>query len=229
MTDWKKIYEEFDKLTGEEVNRLEDVFKAVPKERLSGYFLANPYAKKVFEEKLKLKVPPVTPVCPKCGGELKELTRVPIFIKDPLRLTAEEEYTRAERGIPLPTTHMELIEVPPTMKVWRCEKCEALFERDARGRLIERFPEFVYRKILREWRAIEKRVAPPTPAVPTVRPPTRPPTALKPPAIGPIPWRRYVKKIDDVTWWKKMTAEERKKIDDEYLRLVEEYRKGGVE
>lgn len=66
------------------------------------------------------------------------------------------------------------------------------------------------------------------PPTPTVRPARPREIVLKPPAIGPHEWIKYVKKIDDVTWFKKMTEEERKKILDEYVRLCEEYERGEV-
>lgn len=225
MTDWKRIYEDFDKLVGEEVDRLEELFKAIPKERLSAYFIANPYAKKVYEEKLRLELPPVKEACPIDGTPLNEVKRVPLFIRDPLRLSSEEEYLRAKMGLPLPTVHMEMIDVPPTMKVLICgAEPPHYFERDAAGKLVERNSEYIYRKILRE-RAKLERIFPEEEAPPTIRPriskvPRE--ALLEPPDVSPHDWIKYVKKIDDVTWWKKMTAEERKKILDEYERLCRE-------
>lgn len=229
MIDWKRIYNEFGKLTFEEVEKIRELFKKIRKERLETYFSKNPYAEKVFKEKLKLKfeipaklLPPVPEYCPICGGKLKLMTRVPIMIKDPLRLTAEEEYYRAKEGLPLPVGHIEWIDVPETMKVWQCQVCDALFERDLKGRLIQRTPEYIYRKIIRKRAELEKLVAPPAPVYAPGRPPPKPPT--EPPEINFIDWIFNVKGIDKLTWHK-MSLEEKKKYRDEYIRLCEEHAK----
>jgi len=224
MVDWKRIYDEFEKLTFEEVEKIRELFRKKPKERLKEYFSKNPYAEKVFKEKLKLRIevpvkllPSVPEYCPICGVRLKLMTRVPIMIKDPLKLTAEEEYYRAKEGLPLPIGHIEWVDVPETMKVWQCQVCDALFERDLKGRLIQRTPEYIYRKIIRERAKLEKLIAPPTPTPAPPRVPRK--VTLEPPDIAPLDWVKHVKGIDEVTWWKKMTTEERKKILDEYERL----------
>jgi hypothetical protein len=155
-----------------------------------------------------------------CGAPLNEVKRVPIFIRDQLRLTADEEYVRAKMGLPLPTVHVEMIDVPPTMKVWVCgAESPHYFERDAVGKLVERSPEYIYRKILRERAKIEKLFPAPEEEAPPTRPRIPREVWLEPPDISPHDWIKYVKKIDDVTWWKKMTAEERKRILDEYEKL----------
>lgn len=110
-------------------------------------------------------LPPVPEKCPIDDTPLKQMEKVPLFIEDPLRLEPEEEYWRARMGLPLPTVSVEWIDVPPTMKVWVCER-EHYFERYADGRLVERSPEFLYRKIIRETAKL-RRLEPP----PTVRPP----------------------------------------------------------
>jgi hypothetical protein len=225
--DWKRIYEEFDKLPGETVDKLYDMFSKISPEKLKEYFLANPYARKVYEEKLKLKLPTVER-CPIDGTPLSEVKRVPIFIKDPIRLSPEEEYWRARLGIPLPTVHVEWIDVPETMRVWMCSaEPPHYFERDATGKLVERSADYIYRKILRERAKIERLTAPPAPRPPTYIPPEMLPIEMRPPelrpvySMGPLDYVKYVKKIDILTW-AKMSEEERKAILDEYRRRVDE-------
>jgi len=78
----------------------------------------------------------------------------------------------------VPTGELQFIDIPPTMKVWMCER-EHYFERDARGRLVQRTPEYIYRKIIREWAKIRKIPAPPPVAPPYVPPPAVPPRPIR--------------------------------------------------
>jgi len=184
-------------------------------------------------EKPPVKVlPPVPEKCPIDGTPLEEVTRVPMLIKDPLTLSAEEEYFRARSGLPLPTAKVEWIEIPATMKVWMCKgEPQHYFERDALGRLVERTPEYLYRKILRETaklRRIEAPAVAPEFVPPEVR--TRflewmrrweaPEAGKKAFQLHPkdwlltkgIAWGDFLKKSD----------EERKALMNEYDRLVRE-------
>jgi len=62
MADWKRIYEEFESLTDDQKEELKRVFLLKTREKLKTYFMANPYAQKVYEEKLGLVWrPPLTP------------------------------------------------------------------------------------------------------------------------------------------------------------------------
>jgi FtsZ-binding cell division protein ZapB len=120
-------------------------------------------------------LPPIPETCPVCGAPLKEVTRVPLIVKDPV-LTPEEEYLRARLGLPLPTARMEWIDVPVTMKVWQCEGPEThFFERDEAGRLVQRTPEALYRKILTETARLRRITYPPAvpPAYVAAPPPRR--------------------------------------------------------
>jgi hypothetical protein len=120
-------------------------------------------------------LPPMPETCPVCGAPLKEVTRVPLIVKDPV-LTPEEEYLRARLGLPLPTARMEWIDVPVTMKVWQCEGPEThFFERDEAGRLVQRTPEALYRKILTETARLRRITYPPAvpPAYVAAPPPRR--------------------------------------------------------
>jgi hypothetical protein len=116
--------------------------------------------------------------CPIDGSPIREVTRVPIG-PIPIRLTAEEEEFRRRVGLPVPERELVWVDVPPTMKVYACEM-DHLFERDpATGRLIQRTPEYVYRKILRETAALRKaaypeEAAPPAPVYYYLPPPPRP-------------------------------------------------------
>ncbi len=69
--DWKRIYEEFDKLPREVVERLEDAFRKSSPEKLRELFLRNPWAQRVYTEKLKLA--PVVPVF--TDVEIEEIRR----------------------------------------------------------------------------------------------------------------------------------------------------------
>jgi len=106
-------------------------------------------------------LPPIPEVCPHDGSPLVEMTRVPLLIMDPLRLTAEEEYYRAATGLPMPTRAIEWIDVPPTMRVWMCERGDHYFERDAAGKPVERPPEYIYKKLIREVARFRRIEAPP--------------------------------------------------------------------
>jgi hypothetical protein len=110
-------------------------------------------------------LPPVPETCPIDGTPLSLVERVPILLRDPLRLTAEEAYWRAKMGFPLPTAKLEFFEVPATMRIWMCGAPEPhYFERDERGRLVEVSAEALYRKILRERARIQRVIYPAYPA-----------------------------------------------------------------
>jgi len=123
-------------------------------------------------------LPEVPEVCPLDGTPIREVTRVPIG-PVPIRLTAEEEYLRARLGLPIPEREIVWLDVPTTMKLYHCQQ-DHLFERDpATGRLVQRTPEYVYRKILRETAALRKVVypeaaAPPSPVYYYPPPPPKP-------------------------------------------------------
>jgi len=158
------------------------------------------------------ELPPVPEVCPIDGTKLDVTTRAPIFISDPLRLSSEEEYWRASEGIPLPVEHMEWIPVPLTMKVWMCRaEVPHYFERDAAGRLVQRTPEFIYRKILRETAKLRKLAPPPV---------VGPPAVGLPPARAPIiiNFERWLKQIKRMYFgeYGRLSALERTKILKEY-------------
>jgi hypothetical protein len=127
-------------------------------------------------------LPEVPEKCPIDGSPISEVTRVPIG-PVPIRLTAEEEYMRARVGLPIPERQIVWLDVPPTMKLYHCSQ-DHLFERyPATGRLIQRTPEYVYRKILRETAALRRVVypevaAPPAPA-PVYYYPPPPPRPMK--------------------------------------------------
>ncbi|RLI18080.1 hypothetical protein DRO54_10610 [Candidatus Bathyarchaeota archaeon] len=164
--------------------------------------------------KVKEVIPPVPERCPICGAPLYEVTRVPI---GPIRvkLPAEEEYERVRLGIPVPEKEIVWLDIPPTMKVYACTN-DHLFERTATGELIQRTPEFIYRKIIREWAKIRREVAAPK-ITEIVAPPT------------PRPGRP--RKLQDTFWWwleniKKISREQFSKLSDaEAKRLAEEFGK----
>ena len=112
-------------------------------------------------------LPPVPETCPIDGTPLSLVHKIPIAFKLEHPLTVEEEYWRARLGLPIPTGKLQYVEVPPTMRVWMCERGH-FFERDVRGRLIQRTPEFIYRKILREKARLERAER-----IPTAPPPRR--------------------------------------------------------
>jgi hypothetical protein len=115
-------------------------------------------------------LPEIPEVCPIDGSPISEVTRVPIG-PVPVRLSAEEEYMRARVGLPIPERELIWLDVPVTMKLYHCQQ-DHLFERDpATGKLVERTPEYVYRKILRETAALRRVVyAPPAPVAPAYPP-----------------------------------------------------------
>ena len=191
------------KLTPEDEEKLEKLFKhiliseigKVPKEAIEEFArelenlraLSYEEAAKIIQllaleiaerEKAPKVLPPMPEKCPIDGSPIREVTRVPIG-PVPVRLTAEEEEFRRRVGLPVPERELVWVDVPPTMKVYACEM-DHLFERDpATGRLIQRTPEYVYRKILRETAALRKaaypeEAAPPAPVYYYLPPPPRP-------------------------------------------------------
>jgi hypothetical protein len=116
-------------------------------------------------------LPEIPEVCPLDGTPIREVTRVPIG-PVPVRLSPEEEYLRARLGLPVPEREIVWLDVPPTMKIYHCQE-DHLFERDpSTGRLVQRTPEYVYRKILRETATLRRIAYPtaPAPALPSPAP-----------------------------------------------------------
>lgn len=199
--NWERLYHEWDAVPSETKEKIERLLREKPKERLAELFEREPYAKRLYEKVVGKWVPPVKipppkvlplipEVCPIDGTPLDQVKRVPLLIK-PIKLPAEEEYFRARLGLPIPTAKIEWIDVPPTMKVWMCEaEPPHYFERDAAGRLVQRTPEFLYRKILRERAKLERLVYPP----PLVR---RPPVVVAPPRPVKLQdvWWEFVKRV----------------------------------
>ena len=175
-------------------------------------------------------LPPIPEKCPIDGSLLEEVTRVPLLIKDPLELTSEEEYWRASVGLPIPTTRLEWIEVPLTMKVWICKGVpEHFFERDALGRLVERTPEYLYRRILRETARFRRIEAPAAEFVPPevrtrflqwVRRWEAPEAGKKAYQLHPKDWLL----TKGIAWgdFLKLPDDERKRLLEEYDRLSRE-------
>jgi hypothetical protein len=158
-------------------------------------------------------LPPTPEKCPIDGTELKEVTRVPIG-PVPIRLEAEEEYFRARLGLPVPEKAIITLDVPPTMKLYMCEK-EHMFERDPAGRLVQRTPEYVYRKIVRETAALRGIVYPGAPAVAAPRaPPTYRPISLQ------ELWWSWLEQVKGINRWDflKLSEEEQKKLRDEWIK-----------
>ncbi len=155
-------------------------------------------------------LPPIPEKCLVDGTPIRQVTRVPIG-PIPIRLPAEEEYERARLGIPIPEKELVWMDVPVTMKVWICEQ-DHMFERDAAGRLVQRTPEYLYRKIIRERAKLER----------IVYPPVAPPVRVYPPA-PPIPPRRV--KLQDVFWsWLERT----KGLSREAFVKLSELEKGRI-
>jgi len=182
-------------------------------------------------EKPPIRVlPPLPEKCPIDGSPLEEVTRVPLFIPDPLRLTVEEEDWRARARLPLPTTHVEWIDVPVTMKVWMCKaEPQHYFERDAMGRLVERTPEYLYRRILRETARFRRIEAPAAEFVPPevrtrflqwVRRWEAPEAGRKAYQLHPKDWLLQ----RGIAWgdFLKLPDDERKRLLEEYDRLSRE-------
>lgn len=166
----------------------------------------------------KAKVLPEVPErCPVCGEPLERIDKVP-FGPIPIALTTEEEYLRARTGVPLPEGKVITIDVPPTMRIWMCRN-EHIFERDVTGRLVERPPEYIYRKILRELARIH-RVEYPAKAEERIAVPrvvkTRELVAM---------WLRSVKGLSEEEY-AKLSEEERKKIMEEFEEWVRKRRWG---
>jgi len=166
-------------------------------------------------------LPPTPEKCPIDGTELKEVTRVPIgFV--PVKLTAEEEYLRARMGLPIPEKQLVLLDVPPTMKLYMCEK-EHIFERDPSGRLVQRTPEYVYRKIVRETAALRGITYPGVPAVvypkipgiPRIKYPFYPYVTVKVQDAF-ASWLKAVKGMD-VDEFVRLSDAERKRLIDEWI------------
>ncbi|RLI33602.1 hypothetical protein DRO53_05130 [Candidatus Bathyarchaeota archaeon] len=183
------------KLLGSLVDEIEKIHKA-PKPRL---------------------LPPIPEKCPIDGTPLRQVKKLPIG-PIPIRLSAEEEELRARMGLPIPKYEMVEIEIPPTMRVFACEK-DHLFEL-VDTRLVQRTPEFIYRKVIRETakiRGLLKARAPPVVEV-GVRPIFRP-EIIKTTRDAFTWWLEKVKKID--RWeFLKMDEEARKKLRDEWIKWM---------
>jgi len=176
-------------------------------------------------------LPPIPEKCPVCGAPLEKVDRIPLLIEDPLKLSPEEEYWRARMGLPLPTKHVEWIDVPATMKVWMCSGAVPhYFERDVRGRLVQRTPEYLYRKIIRETAKLRKVAAPPPPTPLPYEVEERyrawmrryvpPPKEMKAIQLHPRDW--LLRKGISFSDFLRLPESERKRLMDEYLREVRE-------
>ena len=196
----------------EEIRRLEEKLRRAP---------PPPPPKPPVKAPPPKVLPPVPERCPIDGTLLTQIHRIPIAFRLVRPLTAEEEYWRARLGLPVPTGELRYVEIPPTMKVWMCER-EHYFERDATGRLVQRTPEFIYRKILRERARLEKIVYPPR-----VAPPVVPPIYRRPPLPRPVKtqdlwwdWLERVKGISREQYMKLSEAEKKRLIQEwvEYMR-----------
>jgi len=183
-------------------------------------------------------LPPVPEACPIDGTPLEEVTRVPLLITNRERvLTAEEEYFRAEMKLPLPTMRAEWVNVPPTMKVWQCRE-NHIFERDAAGNLVERTPESLYRRIIREEARLRRLIYPPRAPPPEgiVIPREYAEYVPKTWVVNPIlpdfyDWLQGIKNISKDQWLK-MSKNEREIIMDEYgkwmLDQIEDAKRRGL-
>jgi hypothetical protein len=108
---------------------------------------------------------------------------------------------------------MEWIDVPVTMKVWQCEGPEThFFERDEAGRLVQRTPEALYRKILTETARL-RRITYPPPAEGRRLLPAEMERVLLRPARKILPdfkdWLMEQKGIDMPTWFRTRSETER--------------------
>jgi len=163
-------------------------------------------------------LPEVVEKCPIDGSPLSEVTRVPIG-PVPIRLSAEEEYLRARLGLPIPEREMVWLDVPVTMKLYHCQQ-DHLFERDPEtGRLVQRTPEYVYRKILRETAALRRITAPPpTPAPPIVYYPPPPPRPAK---LQDFFWD-FVERVKGLSReeYMRLSEEEKRRVIDDWVKYM---------
>jgi hypothetical protein len=168
-------------------------------------------------------LPEVPEKCPIDGSPISEVTRVPIG-PVPVRLTAEEEYLRARLGLPVPEREIVWLDVPPTMKIYHCQE-DHLFERDpATGRLVQRTPEYVYRKILRETatlRRIAYPTAPPAPALPSPAFYYYPPPPPRPMRLQDV-WWDWLERVKGLTkeQFMALSWEEKERIRKEWGEWV---------
>jgi len=242
--DWRWLLENWDKLPPTEKEKIRTLLKTTPTEKALKLLKEHPELEKLYrlagieppKEIIPIKppevkppppkvLPPIPETCPICGSPLEQVEKVPLRVKDRKLLSAEEEYIRAKLGLPIPEEKIEMIPVPPTMKIWVCREGH-IFERDAYGRLIERTPEYIYRKILREKAKLEKIVYPPPPkihvptrpeippTIPTVRPPTPAET------LDLFHWLAVYKGITDWKEYAKLPDYEREKLRAEFLEWV---------
>jgi hypothetical protein len=172
-------------------------------------------------------LPEVPEKCAIDGSPISEVTRVPIG-PVPVRLTPEEEYLRARLGLPVPERELVWLDVPPTIKIYHCQE-DHLFERDpATGRLVQRTPEYVYRKILRETATLRRIAYPtaPAPALPSPAPAFYyyPPPPPRPMRLQDV-WWSFVENVKGISREKFMTLseEEKARIRREFV----EWMRGG--
>ncbi len=208
-------YEDELKKWSEELAKLQFTFTGLNPEEIEKQ---AEKARKIKPKPPEVKVLPEVPEkCPLDGLPLSEVSRVPIG-PVPIRLSAEEEHLRARLGLPIPEREMVWLDVPVTMKVYACPN-DHMFERDpATGRLVQRTPEYIYRKIIRETAALRRIVYAPeaVPAVPyrVLRPPA-------PPAFGTqeLFWA-WLETVRGINRWDylKLSEAEKKRLVDEWVR-----------
>jgi hypothetical protein len=176
-------------------------------------------------------------LCPIDQTPLEEVTKIPLILRKKPELTQQEEWMRSTMGMPIPSFETKWLDVPPTMKVWMCKgNSKGLethyFERDAiTGKLIQRTPEYIYKKLIRETAAIQRLAAPATPMPPEMRPiyrrgyewiPPKPTAELKPPALSFWDWIQQAPRNLTKLQFLKLEDVERKFLLDEYTRLCRE-------
>ena len=197
----------------EEIRRLEEKLKAPPPAP------PPPPPKPPVKVPPPKVLPPVPERCPIDGTPLRQIERVPIG-PIPVRLSAEEEYFRSRLGLPIPEKEIVWLDIPPTMKVWICER-DHLFERDATGRLVQRTPEFIYRKILRERARLEKIVYPPRVAPPVVSPIYRRPPLPRPVKTQDL-WWAWLERVKGISreQYMKLSESEKKRLIQEWVEYM---------
>jgi len=199
-----------------EIDSSIEMFKELPREEAERRIRerVKGIVESIIGEAKRVKLLPEVPErCPIDGTLIREVTKIPVG-PVPIRLPPEEEEMRARLGLPIPERAVVWLDVPPTMKLYKCME-DHIFERDpATGRLIQRTPEYIYRKILRET-AAARGVAPRIPG----RIPLRPELPGLRTQEAWWMWLERVKKIDR---WRflELSEEERKKLRDEWVRWM---------
>ena len=165
-------------------------------------------------------LPPVLEVCPIDKTSLEILEKVPI--RGPVRLSKEEEDFLKMISWGIPIAEIVWVDVPPTIKVWTCQEkpFPHYFERDARGRFVQRTGEYLYKKILRERVRVMRMLAPP---VPILAPPTPPRIPVRVKILPKFPeWLMETHKLLYLDW-SKMPEAERKRYLAEYMEWIEKH------